>query len=123
MGIPKDSLDFPGGSLVKNLPDNVGDAADSELILRSGRSPGEGNGNPLQYPCLRDSMNRGAWWAIVRGVTGELNITEWLNNNSLVLLALWTFGRGNLLVLTLGLNPKIDAQICCVLAGFNFHVI
>ena len=76
MGIPKDSLDFPGGSLVKNLPDNVGDAADSELILRSGRSPGEGNGNPLQYPCLRDSMDRGAWWAIVRGVTGELNITE-----------------------------------------------
>ena len=39
------------------------------LILGSGRYPGEGNGNPLQYSCLKNSMDRGAWWATVYGVT------------------------------------------------------
>ena len=57
--------DFPGGSVVKNLPANAGDAG---LIPGSGRSPGEGNGNPLQYSCLRNPMNRGAWWATIHGV-------------------------------------------------------
>ena len=38
-------------------------------ILGSGRSPGVGSGNPLQYPCLEDPMNRGAWWTVVRRVT------------------------------------------------------
>ena len=46
-------------------------AGDMGLILRSGRSSGEGNGNPLQYSSLRNPMNRGAWWATVRGVTGS----------------------------------------------------
>ena len=44
-------------------------AGDSALIPGSGRSPGEGNGNPLQYSCLQNSMGRGAWWATVHGVT------------------------------------------------------
>ena len=44
----------------KNLPTNAGDMG---LIPGSGRSPGEGNGNPLQYSCLENSMDRGAWWA------------------------------------------------------------
>ena len=44
-------------------------AGDPGLIPRSGRSPGEGNGNPLQDSCLGNSMNRGAWWAPVHGVT------------------------------------------------------
>ena len=56
---------FPGGSVVKNPPANVGDAGS---ILVSGRSPGEGNGNPLEYSCLRNPMERGAWWAAVHGV-------------------------------------------------------
>ena len=59
-------MGFSGGSAVKNLPANAGDAGS---ILRSGRSPGEGNGNPLQYPCLGDLMDRGAWWVTVLGVT------------------------------------------------------
>ena len=58
---------FPGGSVI-NPPDNEGDAAS---IPGSGRSPGEGYGNPLQYYCLENSMNRGAWWAKVHGVTKE----------------------------------------------------
>ena len=43
-------------------------AGDLGLIPGSGRSPGEGNGNPLQYSCLENPMDRGAWWATVRGV-------------------------------------------------------
>ena len=52
---------FPGGSVVKNLPANAGDVRDTSLIPRSGRFPGEGHGNPFQYPCLENPMNRGAW--------------------------------------------------------------
>ena len=58
---------FPGGRVVKNLPANVGDARDMGLISGSGRSPGEGNGNPIQYSCLENSMDREAWWARVHG--------------------------------------------------------
>ena len=46
-------------------------AGDSDSILRSGRSPGEGNGNPLPYSCLENSMDRGAWWATVHGLCPE----------------------------------------------------
>ena len=48
---------------------NAGDIRDVGLIPRSGRSPGRGHGNPLQYSCLENSMDRGAWWATVHGVT------------------------------------------------------
>ena len=53
--------------VVKNLPANAGDDRDAVLIPGSGRSPGVGNGNPLQYSCQENSVNRGAWWATVRG--------------------------------------------------------
>ena len=55
--------------MVKDLPANEGDARDADLIPELGRSPGEGNGNPLQYSCLKNSMYRGAWWATVQGIT------------------------------------------------------
>ena len=55
-------MGFPGDSVVKNLPTNAGDVG---LILGSGRSPGEGNGNPLQYSFQENSMDRGAWKATV----------------------------------------------------------
>ena len=51
---------FPGDSVVKNLPANGGDTGDMGLISGCGRSPGEGNGYPVQYPFLRNSMDRGA---------------------------------------------------------------
>jgi len=47
---------------------NTGDTGNADLIPGSGRFPGEENGNPLQYPCLENSTDRGAWWATVRGV-------------------------------------------------------
>ena len=56
---------FPGGSVGKNPPANAGDAG---LIPGSGRFPGEGNGNPLQYSCLKNPMDRGAWQATVHRV-------------------------------------------------------
>ena len=58
-------MGFPGGSAVKNLPANAGDGG---LILGSGRAPGEGNGNPLQYSCLGNTMDRTAWRATVHRV-------------------------------------------------------
>ena len=54
--------------VVKNLPASARDARDTSLIPGSGRSPGVGNGNPFQYSCLENSMDREAWWAIVHGV-------------------------------------------------------
>jgi len=57
--------DFPGGTVVKNLPANSGDVG---LIRGSGRSREVGSGNPLPYPCLENSMDRGACWATVHGV-------------------------------------------------------
>ena len=64
--------------MVKNLPANVGDAGDSVSILGSGRSLGEGNGNPLQCSCLENPMDTGAWWATVHGVAKSVR-TEPLN--------------------------------------------
>ena len=60
---------------VKNVPANAGDIRHTGSIPGSGRSPGEGNGNPLQYSCLENPMDREAWWATVHGVA-ELDMAE-----------------------------------------------
>ena len=67
---------FLGGSVVKNPPANAGDPGDTGLIPRSGRSPREGNGNPLQYSCLENPVDRGAWWDTVHGGRKESDMTE-----------------------------------------------
>ena len=54
--------------VVKNLPADAGDVRGMDSILALRRSPGEGHGNPLQYSCLENPMDRGAWWAIVHRV-------------------------------------------------------
>ena len=58
---PTQLLGFPGGTVVKNLHVNAGDAGDMSSIPGSGRSPGEGNGNPPQYSLLENPMDGGAW--------------------------------------------------------------
>ena len=63
---------FPGGLMVKNP---LADAGDTGSVPGLGRSPGEGNGNPLQFSCLGNPMDRGAWQATVHGVTKELGMT------------------------------------------------
>ena len=65
---------------VKNLPANSGNIRDSSLIPGSGRSPGGGHGNPLQYSCLENPMDRGAWWATVHGGCKESDTTEATEN-------------------------------------------
>ena len=60
---------IPGGLVIKNPPTNAGDTRDAVLIPGWRRSPGGGNGNPLQYSCLENPMDREAWQATVHGVT------------------------------------------------------
>ena len=62
---------FQEALVVKNPPANSGDLRDTGLIPGSGRSPGGGQGNPLQYSCLENLMDRGAWQAMVHRVTKE----------------------------------------------------
>ena len=58
-------MGFPVGSVVKNPPANAREKRDVGFILESGRCPGVGNGNPFQYSYLKNSIDRGAWWATV----------------------------------------------------------
>ena len=66
------SIDFPGGSVGKESACNAGDL---DSTPGSGRSPGEGNGNPLQYSYLENPMDRGALWATVQGIA-QSDMTE-----------------------------------------------
>ena len=66
LSLASESRDFPDGSAVMNLP---ADAGDPGSIPGLGRTSGKVNGNPLQYSCLENPMDRGAWWATVHGVT------------------------------------------------------
>ena len=65
--------------VVKNLPANAGDLRHVGLIPGLGRFPGEEHGNPLQYFCLENPMDRGAWWATVHGVTKSQTQLKWLS--------------------------------------------
>ena len=77
-------MGFPGGTVVKNLPASTGETEDPSLIPGSGRSTGEGNGNPFQHSCLENLMDRGAGWATVHRVT-ESERTERLSNTLVTL--------------------------------------
>ena len=74
---------FPDGSVVKIMPANAGD---SGSIPGSERSPREGNGNRLQYSCLENPMDRGAWWATVHGIAKEWDTTSRLSSRVQVIL-------------------------------------
>ena len=73
---------------VKNLPANAGEVRDVGLIPGSGRSPGGGHGNPLQYSCLENPMDRGAWWATVQRVAKSQTGLKRLSMHKL----LWVLG-------------------------------
>ena len=70
----------PSGSVVKNSPVNIGDVG---LIPGSGRSPEEGNGSLLQYSCLGNPMDRGAWWATVHRVAkSQIRLRDWAQTHA-----------------------------------------
>ena len=68
-------MDFPSGTVVKNLPANAGDTREAGLIPGLGRFPGAENENLLQYSCLGNPMDRGTWQATVYGVARESDMT------------------------------------------------
>ena len=74
------AVSFPGGP--SGAPANAGDIRDVGSIPGPGRSPGEGHGNPLQYSCPGNPIDRGAWWATVHVVTKELDLTERLSTTT-----------------------------------------
>ena len=83
-----DSVMISGASqvalVVKNPPVNAGDVRDAGLIPGLGRSPGVGHGNPLQYSCLENSMDGGAWWATVHRGTKSQTRLKWLSTHAVI---------------------------------------
>ena len=79
--------------VVKNPPANAGDIRDADSIPGSERSPGEGNGNPLQYPCLGNPMDRGSLQSTVHQVSKDSGKTEQLKNSNSIFLSLNIYWR------------------------------
>ena len=75
-------MDFPGGASAKKLPANAGDIRDVGSLPEWGRSPGGGHGKPLQFSCLENPMDRGAWWVTVHGVTKSWIQLKWLSTQA-----------------------------------------
>ena len=90
-------MGFLGSAVVKNPPANAGDAGNVGLIPESGRSPGVGNGNPLQYSCLENPRDGGAWWATIYGVAQSWTRLKRLSSLAAgmqILYHLWPLGKG-----------------------------
>ena len=88
-GVVNENVRLQGGHgssqvalVIKNPPANAGDVRDTGSILGSGRSPGGGHGNSLQYSCLENPMDRGAWWATVHRVTNSQTRLKWLSTQA-----------------------------------------
>ena len=101
---------FPGGSVVKNLPAKAGAPGDKSEIPGSGRSPGGENGNPLQYSCLENPMNIGAWWAIIHGVSKSWT---WLSMHACTLLVKYLFPLCEKRYLTISTVPYLPVSTSC----------
>ena len=99
--------------LVKNLPASAGDTRDVGLIPGLGRSPRVGNGNSLQYSCLENSMDRGAWWAIAHGVTKSRTRLS-THALQLALTSSVTLGKLSNLLGLLVFHPEDNKRTICM---------
>ena len=97
--------------MIKDTPVNAGDSRDVGSIPGLGRSPGLGNGNPLQYSCQENSMDRGAWWATVHEVA-ESDMTEQLSVHTHTHKIYWIFGN---------VGIHVNVEIYRVLFSLYFH--
>ena len=78
--------------VLKDPPANAGDTRDTVSIPGWERSPGEGNGNPLHYPCLENPMDRGAWWAtILWGAGSQTWLRDWAHTAQYDLILTWSY--------------------------------
>ena len=102
--------------MVKNPPANAGDMRDVGLIPESGRSPGGGNDNPLQYSCLENPMDRGIWQATVHRVTKSWTQLKQLSTHTLILPPILI--TATLKILTLG--SARFAETCTALENSAF---
>ena len=93
--------------MVKNAPANAGDAGSIPVL---GRSPGEGNGNPSQYSCLGNPMDRGGWWAMVHGVAKELGTTQQLKTTIITLRLMQSYESRALPSLLLTMQKFIEGR-------------
>ena len=103
--------DFPGGTDCKEPTCQCGDVRVAGSIPGLGRSPGGGHGNPLQYSCLENPMDRGAWWATVHGVAQSWTRQKWLSVHSRTLLFKALF-----------INPSLSSQYHCPMHFLPFTV-
>ena len=107
---------FPGGSVLKNLPVNAGD---SGLTPGLGRSPGEENGYPLQYACLENSTDRGAWWATVRVVEkSRTRLSDYATTTGQPDLRAWTLSNWLPSLLIDVLTTVITMNLNCLLQSW-----
>ena len=111
-------VSFPGCALVKNPPANAGDVG---CIPGLGRSPGGGNGNPLQYSCLENPMDRGAWWVTVHGIEkSQTWLSNWACTHIPVLYKIFLYRVLSLFfcISRFGLASKIKWFIPCIFFFF-----
>ena len=100
-------LDFPGGTVIRNLFTNAVDSTDVGSVPGLGRSPGVGNNNPLQYSCLENSMDREAWWARIHAVTES---QTWLSTQNMIFIGYFLLEISfflNLITLSLCVSLKL----------------
>ena len=119
--------------VVKNPPANAGELRDAGSIPGSGKSPGEGHGNPLQCSCLENPMDRGAWWAAVCGAAQSWTQLKWFNthshcgeNNEFLLMCLLATHISSLVKCVFGTSDKLAIRLlvfsfyCWVFKSYSY---